>query len=88
MANVKFKWIKGHAGQEGNEMADKLANEGAALPKAVARDFERLAIANEERLQRSKGAQIKTIDQVTWDVETADLLTDEELKEMERTQEF
>jgi ribonuclease HI len=90
MANVKFKWIKGHAGQEGNEMADKLANQGAALPVAQDRDFEKLAKENEKKLKENKGAKVKTIDEVTWDVEieTADLLTEEELKEMERTQEF
>ncbi|GAA5995237.1 hypothetical protein JCM5350_002793 [Sporobolomyces pararoseus] len=88
MANVKFKWIKGHAGQEGNEMADKLANQGAALPEAEDRDFEKLAKDNEKKLKETKGTKVKTLDEVTWDVEIADLLTEEELKEMERTQEF
>ncbi|GAA5904926.1 ribonuclease H family protein [Sporobolomyces salmoneus] len=88
MANVKFKWIKGHAGQDGNEMADKLANQGAALPEAVDRDFDQLAKDNEKKLKESKNVKIHSIDEVTWDVETADLLTEEELREMERTQEF
>ncbi|GAA6016648.1 hypothetical protein JCM11491_006031 [Sporobolomyces phaffii] len=98
MANVKFKWIKGHAGQEGNEMADKLANQGAQLPVAVARDFDQLARDNEQKLRdatttatnktTTRGGAARTIDDVTWAVETCDLLSDAELKELERTQEF
>lgn len=87
MANVKFKWIKGHAGQEGNEMADKLANQGAALPKAQDRDFEALAQENERKLKADKRGKVVTLDEVTWDVES-DLLSEAELQEMERKQDF
>ncbi|GAA5931898.1 RNA-DNA hybrid ribonuclease [Sporobolomyces koalae] len=87
MANVKFKWIKGHAGQEGNEMADKLANQGAALPKAQDRDFEALAQENERKLKADKKGKVVTLDEVTWDVES-DLLSEAELQEMERKQDF
>ncbi|GAA6146200.1 ribonuclease HI [Thalassolituus maritimus] len=31
---VEWRWVKGHAGHEGNERADQLANRGAAEVKA------------------------------------------------------
>ena len=31
--NIEWNWIKGHAGQAGNEMADQLAKAGAAIGK-------------------------------------------------------
>ncbi|MEC8104520.1 MAG: ribonuclease HI [Thalassolituus sp.] len=32
--SVEWRWVKGHAGHEGNERADQLANRGAAEVKA------------------------------------------------------
>lgn len=33
--NVEWKWIKGHSGNEGNELADSLANKGIASIKST-----------------------------------------------------
>lgn len=88
MANIKFKWVKGHATDEGNKMADKLACQGAALPLAADRDFEELAIENQKKLEESKGAKVKSIEEITWDVEDDDLLSAEEIEEMEKSQDF
>ncbi|KAI0779131.1 hypothetical protein BC629DRAFT_1289949 [Irpex lacteus] len=38
-ATTTFQWIKGHSGDEGNEKADRLAAEGAALPLPQSRDL-------------------------------------------------
>ncbi|GAA5843570.1 hypothetical protein JCM5353_007488 [Sporobolomyces roseus] len=88
MANIKFKWVKGHATDEGNKMADKLACQGAALPLAADRDFEELAKENQKKLEESKGAKVKSIEEITWDVEDDDLLSAEEIEEMEKSQDF
>lgn len=33
---IEWRWVKGHAGHEGNEMADELANQGVAHARANA----------------------------------------------------
>lgn len=67
-------------------MADKLANQGAALPVADDRDFAQLTKDNERKLKESKNAKVKSIDEVTWEV--GDLLSAEEIEEMEKNQDF
>lgn len=32
---IEWQWVKGHAGHEGNERADQLANKGVALAKTM-----------------------------------------------------
>lgn len=39
---VEFKHVRGHAGIEGNEAADQLANLGATKPMVPERDWEKL----------------------------------------------
>jgi ribonuclease HI len=34
---VQWKWVRGHAGDPGNERADVLANQGVELARAQAR---------------------------------------------------
>lgn len=34
---IEWRWVKGHAGHEGNEMADQLANQGVEHARANAR---------------------------------------------------
>ena len=32
---IEFRWVKGHAGNEGNERADQLANRGVAVATSI-----------------------------------------------------
>lgn len=83
-ANVSFKKVKAHVGIEGNEMADKLANNGAMSAELPPRDFEAATTANEKKL-KEKGLQKV---EVEFEVDLGDLWTDEELKEMGKSQDF
>lgn len=39
---VEFKYVRGHAGIQGNEAADQLANLGVTMPIIPERDWEKL----------------------------------------------
>lgn len=45
--DTSFIWIKGHAGDEGNVAADRLANEGAARGRGITEE-----VAHEEKVER------------------------------------
>lgn len=83
-ANVSFKKVKAHVGIEGNEMADKLANNGAMSAEVAPRDFDAATKANEKKL-KEKGLQKV---EVEFEVDLGDLWTDEELEEMGKNQNF
>jgi ribonuclease HI len=83
-ANVSFKKVKAHVGIDGNEMADKLANQGAMSAEVAPRDFEAATRANERKL-REKGLQKV---EVEFEVDLGDLWTDEELDAMGKSQNF
>lgn len=90
-ANITFQKVRAHVGIEGNEMADKLANNGATMFEVKARDFEKDTRANEAKLRKRKGGEdvkIETID-LTYEVEAdVELWTEEEMKRMGEKQEF
>merc|ERR1712093_257818 len=89
LANITFQKVKAHVGIEGNEQADRFANNGALMPVAQDRDFAQATRDNEQKLkERKKGAS--TVEDVTWsvDVGEGDLLDDAELKELEQNQVF
>jgi ribonuclease HI/exonuclease III len=58
-ATTRFKWIKGHAGLDGNEQADKLAGEGISSEQVFSRN---MTIAKEFRIE---GARLQALNQAT-----------------------
>ncbi len=58
--------MKGHAGIEGNEMADLMANRGATLPVEEERDWEMLAkIVDDEIREELKRRQVPVVNRGT-----------------------
>lgn len=90
LANITFQKVKAHVGIEGNEQADRFANNGAMMPEIDDRDFAQAARDNERKLAARKKAPVKSVDEVEWLVELDEsvLLTDEEMREMSETQNF
>ncbi|GAA6027007.1 hypothetical protein JCM8097_006034 [Rhodosporidiobolus ruineniae] len=89
LANITFHKVKAHVGIEGNEQADRFANNGAMMPEVEDRDFAADTKANERKLKERRGAKA-SVEDVQWDVELeeGDLLDEDELRELERTQDF
>ncbi|KAI9570156.1 ribonuclease H-like domain-containing protein [Boletus coccyginus] len=79
---VEFKHVRGHAGIEGNEAADQLANLGATKPMVPERDWEKL----EKQVLESLNP-VKPVNVVDDDLKAfADgLLNDDELAELADT---
>ena len=50
IADVHVRWVPGHEGTQGNEEADRLAKEGAALPLS---DFSQATYAGVRRLRKT-----------------------------------
>lgn len=90
LANITFHKVKAHVGIEGNEQADRFANNGAMMPKADERDFAQATRDNERKLKERKQGGVKTVEDVEWsvDVDEGDLLDQDELKELEEKQAF
>ncbi|GAA6056401.1 hypothetical protein JCM3770_000684 [Rhodotorula araucariae] len=89
LANIAFQKVKAHVGIEGNEQADRFANNGALLPAVADRDFAQATRENEQKL-RARKAPISLVEDVEWSVEVdeGDLLDEDELRELEEKQAF
>ncbi|KAJ8295517.1 Ribonuclease H [Rhodotorula toruloides] len=88
LANITFQKVKAHVGIEGNEQADRFANNGAMMPEVPDRDFTAATKENEKKL-KAKGAPVR-VEDVKWEIEVeeGDLLDESELRELEETQDF
>ncbi|GAA5938404.1 hypothetical protein JCM3775_000883 [Rhodotorula graminis] len=90
LANITFHKVKAHVGIEGNEQADRFANNGAMMPKVADVDFAQATRDNERKLKERKQGAVKAVEDVEWsvDVGEGDLLDEDELKELEEKQAF
>ncbi|KAK4053801.1 hypothetical protein OIV83_001457 [Microbotryomycetes sp. JL201] len=86
LSNVTLVKVKAHVGIDGNEQADRLANEGALMPQVPDIDFEKLTKENERRMKEKQPDL--SADSIEFNVVPADLASREELEHMSRTQEF
>jgi len=86
---VRFKYVRGHVGIEGNEGADAQANLGALLPVLAERNWA-AAVKKLEMESRGKAEGAGAVEEapVEFDIREGDLLSPEELEEMGLTQNF
>lgn len=90
LANITFQKVKAHVGIEGNEQADRFANNGAMMPEVEDRDFAQATKENERKLKERSAGPVKSVEEVEWAVEIdeGDLLDEDELQRLEATQRF
>ncbi|EJU05260.1 hypothetical protein DACRYDRAFT_19826 [Dacryopinax primogenitus] len=77
--HIRLQHVRGHAGVEGNEIADRLAVAGAGLPDVEERDW---AITKEEAEEELSQ------EHVDFEVPPEFVLSEAELAQMEQTQQF
>ncbi|KAK4332813.1 ribonuclease HI [Rhodotorula toruloides] len=84
LANITFQKVKAHVGIEGNEQADRFANNGAMMPEVPDRDFAAATKENEKKL-KAKGAPVQ-VEDVKWEIEVeeGDLLDEKRSGSSER----
>ncbi|SCZ96607.1 BZ3500_MvSof-1268-A1-R1_Chr4-4g07473 [Microbotryum saponariae] len=88
-SNISFRKVKAHVGIEANEEADRLANLGAFKPVTKDRDFAKEAKDMEDKVKReNKGIRRADSVEVEVEVDAGDLLTEEELRELDEQQNF
>ncbi|KAM0792300.1 hypothetical protein ACM66B_004988 [Microbotryomycetes sp. NB124-2] len=85
-SNVTLVKVKAHVGIEGNEQADRLANEGALMPRAADVNFEELTRQCEQDLHSRRPGVNPDFAELS--VVAKDLASRDELEEMGRTQSF
>ncbi|KAK4705755.1 ribonuclease HI, partial [Phenoliferia sp. Uapishka_3] len=86
-SRITFEKVRAHSGIDGNEEADRLANQGAEMGAVKERNYEAETKALLAQLAK-KGS--KVVDGDLYDVDIGEelLLTDEELQWMEESQDF